>query len=477
MKKIITLLALIVISTLADAQITWNMTMNVAGSSFGNMHPRIVTNAAGDPLILWNHSMNAMFSRWNGTGFTAPVALNPAPLMIAGASWMGPDIAAKGDTVYVVFKQMPEADTSSHIYLIRSFDGGISFSTPFQVDNIGDSISRFPTLTIDDEGHPIVAFMKFDNTFMDSRWVLTRSNDFGSTFITDFKASGLNGSMEICDCCPGAIANSGDTVIVLYRDNNNNIRDMWGGVSVDNGNSISSGLAVDQNNWQIFSCTSSGADGVIAGDSLHAVYMSGANGDTRVYYSVTALSSTGSTGNEITGSLPGLNVQNYPRMASDEAAIGIAWKQNVSGNDQAVLKFTNNIASGFPLSYDTVGMSGVENVDLAIDNGNIFVVWEDNNSGTVKYRSGTYSIFTGIGGEIKNQVSVTSTITNNLLEIKGSPLNAQLSVSDALGRIVIKKILKQDYNQVGLQQLQNGIYFLSIENENQQFLTTKIIKY
>src|SRR6187399_144931 len=147
MKKITTLFTLIFISILADAQITWNMAMDVAGSSFGNMHPRIVTNASGDPLILWNHSMNAMFSRWNGTGFTTPVALNPAPLMVAGASWMGPDIAAKGDTVYVVFKQMPEADTSSHIYIIRSFDGGTTFSMPFQVDNIGDSISRFPTLT------------------------------------------------------------------------------------------------------------------------------------------------------------------------------------------------------------------------------------------------------------------------------------------------------------------------------------------
>jgi len=478
MKKIFTLLTLLFISAITYSQVAWNMAMNVALPSYGNAHPRIVTNAAGDPIILWNDAMNAMYSRWNGSSFTAPVALNPAPMPIAGASWMGPDIAAKGDTIYVVFKIMPEADTSSHIYIMRSFDGGSTFLTPVQVDQIGDSISRFPAVTVDDSGNPIVAFMKFDNTFMDSRWVVTRSNDFGNSFNTDIKVSGFNGSTAVCDCCPGGLASAGNTLMMLYRDNNINIRDMWAGVSTDNGNSFSSGMPVDQNSWQVFSCASSGPDAVITGDSVYTVYMSGANGSTRVYFSISSiLNLSGGIGNEITGPFPGLGVQNYPRIATDGTAMGIVWKQSVSGNDQAALMFTNDHSTGFPLSYDTVDLGDVTNVDIAMSNGNIFVVWEDDGTGSVKFRSGTYNTLSGIGNIYSAPVSVIPTLTNNFVDISGTQLNARLSITDAMGRTVVNKILSSESNLQSLEHLQNGIYFLTIENGSQKPFTTKIIKY
>jgi len=478
MKKLITLLNLFLISVISYAQITWNMGMNVSASGFGNGHPRIVTNASGEPLILWNGNMNAMFSKWNGSSFTTPVALNPGLTSIAGASWMGPDIAAKGDTVYVVYKMMPESDTSSHIYLVRSFDGGVTFSNPFQVDQIADSISRFPIVTVDDSGNPIVAFMKFDNMFLDSRWVVTRSNDFGSTFNTDQKVSGFNGSTAVCDCCPGGLASSGNTLMMMYRDNNNNIRDMWAGVSTDNGNTFSSGMPVDQNNYQVSMCMSSGPEGVITGDSLYTVYMSGVSGSLRVYWSISTVSTlSGGFGNEITGSFPGLGSQNYPRIATDGTAIGIAWKQNVSGTDQAALWFTDDRSNGFPMTYDTVDLGNVINVDLALSNGNIFIVWEDNGSSTVKFRAGTYDTFTGTTGLFKNNISVFPTVTNNFIDINGVELNSIISVSDATGRTIITKSAKEKSFQLNVEQLQNGIYFLTVVNEHQKPFTTKIIKY
>jgi hypothetical protein len=478
MKIFYILSSLLIISMVSYAQVTWNMTMDVALPSYGNAHPRIVTNGAGDPLVLWNNAMNAMYSRWNGSSFTTPVALNPAPMPVAGASWMGPDIAAKGDTVYVVFKIMPEADTSSHIFLMRSFDGGSTFSTPIQVDQIGDSISRFPAVTVDDSGDPIVAFMKFDNAFLNSRWAVTRSGDFGSTFSPDIKVSGFNGSTAVCDCCPGGLASSGNNLMMLYRDNNNNIRDMWAGVSTDNGNSFSSGMPVDQNSWQVFSCSASGPDAVIAGDSIYTVYMSGANGSTRVYFSISSIVNlSGAIGNEITGSFPGLGVQNYPRIANDGSAMGIVWKQSVSGNEQAAMMFTNDHSTGFPLSYDTVDLGDVTNVDIAMSNGNIFVVWEDDVMGTVKFRSGTYNTVSEIAGIYSAPVSVTPTLTNNFIDINGLQLNAHLSITDAMGRTVINKIFTTESSMLSLEYLQNGMYFLTIENGNQKPFTTKIIKY
>ena len=117
----------------SQSNISWNMAMSVAPSSSGNNHPRIATDGNGNPLVLWWHASRAMFSRWNGTAFTAPVLINPATMTVAGAGWMGPDIAAHGDTVYVVFKQSPEGSDSSHIFCARSFDGGQTFNTPVRL--------------------------------------------------------------------------------------------------------------------------------------------------------------------------------------------------------------------------------------------------------------------------------------------------------------------------------------------------------
>ena len=106
--KIFTIIFIGLLALESFAQITWDETISIASPSQGKNHPRIVTDGSGNPLVLWNHNANAMFSRWNGCAFEAPVILNPAHGTVAGASWMGPDIATHGDTVYVVYKEIPE---------------------------------------------------------------------------------------------------------------------------------------------------------------------------------------------------------------------------------------------------------------------------------------------------------------------------------------------------------------------------------
>src|ERR1019366_446603 len=102
MKKLYIAFALIVSVAISNAQssISWNMASDVATSASGNEHPRVVMNRSGNPFVIWHHTSRAMFSRWNGTAFTTPVMLNPSNISVAGASWMGPDIATHGDTVY-----------------------------------------------------------------------------------------------------------------------------------------------------------------------------------------------------------------------------------------------------------------------------------------------------------------------------------------------------------------------------------------
>ncbi|MBC7383261.1 MAG: T9SS type A sorting domain-containing protein [Bacteroidia bacterium] len=425
----------------AQTNLVWKMGMNISTGAYGNMHPRIVLDGKGNPLVIWGRMSDAsvMFSRWTGTAFTTPVKLNPSWLSIATATWMGPDIASKGDTVYVVVKRIPEASDTNHIYLIRSFNGGISFFAPVRIDLIADSISRFPAVTVDATGNPMVAFMKFNSSFLDSRWVVTKSIDYGISFSPDIKASGWSGAKaEVCDCCPGAIISDGNVTSMLYRDNLSNKRDIWTGISTNNNVSFSDGFATDNSNWMLMSCPSSGPDGVIIGDTLYTVFLSGAGGKNKNYISKSSVSENKLKSiSPLTGSITGLTQQNFPRIASDGIAAAIVWKQTVNGNDQLPLLFTNNIAKGFTV-YDTVDLNDITNADVAVNKGNIFVVWEDDNSGTVKFRQGTYKyVTTGIPAQVTDPVTSINVFPN--------PVNDVLNIVSPSGENYVLNI----YNSLG----------------------------
>ena len=481
MNRLITFF-LLLFSCAASAQsgITWNMAMDVSGNAYGNMHPRVTMDRSGNPMLVWGRMSDesVFFSKWNGTSFSTPVKLNPEGLTIATASWMGPDIASHGDTVYVVVNQTPEMSDQNHIYIMNSYNAGASFSEPVRVDFIADSLSRFPTVTTDDEGNPIVAFMKFNSSFLDSRWVIAKSNDFGNTFATDIKASGWGGSNDVCDCCPGAIVSNGNSSAMLYRDNNSNIRDTWAGISNDNAASFSSGFNADNHNWMLMSCPSSGPDGVIIGDTLYSVFMNG-SGSYRNYLSKSSISnSTNNSVSDLTGTITGLSQQNYPRISNSGNEAAIVWRQTVSGVSQLPILFTNDINNGFPATFDTVDVGNITNTDVALSDGKIFVVWQDDNSGTIKYRSGNYTpLFTNTKVISESTFTIYPNPASEFIAIQfdNADVNRELAVINVLGEVVFTQNSASSTVNVNASSLPAGIYFLQVKSDNHIF-TQKFVK-
>ncbi len=445
LNKIITVCIFLLFgSILAQAQIVWSGSVSPFGKTFGNFHPRVVVDRTGNPMIIWGRNSDAsvLFSRWGGSAFAPPVKLNPEGISIATQGWMGPDIASKGDTLYVVMKKIPESDAANRILLVRSTDGGISFSSAKEIGFINDSISRFPTINVDSQGNPIVAFMKFNCTFGDSRWAVMKSTDMGNTFSVDIKASGQAGG-AICDCCPGSVTSSFDKVAMLYRTNISNIRDSWIGLSTDNAISFPVGYNVDNNNWEINSCPATGPDGVIIGDTLYSVFMNAASGKSKTYLSKFDIN--GTTANSVialTPSVSGVSIQNYPRVDAYGSALAIVWKQTVNGTDQLPLLFTNDVSKGIQTSVsELVDASDITNADVALSEGNIYVVWEDDASGTIKYRAGKYTTITASVIDDSLLPSISPNPATNFIEISvgangRSPLQSTVKIYNVYGQIV-----------------------------------------
>lgn len=455
---------------IAQSGVSWSPPLEVASSGTENNHPRIAIDRSGNPLIIWGSVSDqaVYFSRRSGGVFTAPVAVNPAGMPIAAQSWMGPDLASKGDTVYIVVKEVPEASDTSHIYLIRSTNGGISFDAPVQVDDIADSISRFPAVTTDDMGNPLVAFMKFDPSLAEARWVVSKSDDCGGTFATDVLASGWSGG-TVCDCCPGAIVTGGTYAAMLYRDANANIRDSWAGISADEGVSFPQGIAIDQQGWMLMSCPSSGPDGVIIGDTLYSTFMNGNGGTNLVYYSKSPLiAPMASAGIPLTGLTAGLSNQNFPRIAAAGSASAIAWRQVNALGQQLAVSFTSDITQGLPAAYDTVWVGSVANIDIAMTEGKIFVVWQDDVSGTVVFAEGTYTPLTHSELGTTNDKPVVfpnpATDSFSILPEQNFPGWVQVSITDPSGKVVMDPdtVYPQGKITLDVSGLANGIYIVSL---------------
>ena len=464
----------------AFSQVTWSAPVPVAANTYSNLHPRITLDKNGNPLVLWGNSGSnkANFSRWNGTSFTTPVTLNPGTIPVFAASWAGPDIASHGDTVYVVYKHTPE-DTN-HIYIMKSVNGGQNFSAPVRVDSyVLDSNTRFPTVTTDAAGNPIVAFIKFDTMFMNAKWVVAKSTDMGSSFSTDVKSSGYTGG-NVCDCCPGHILSSGNNTMVSYRNDLANIRTMWTAFSTNNATSFNTGIETDNTNWMVMACPSSGPDAILLGDSIYTVFMSGASGSSRVYLSKSSLSmQQAASTNLVTGTFAGLSGQNYPRIANAGTAGTIVWKEIANSTSRICAKFTDSLTQGFASGYDTIASGTVENADVAMGMGVVHMVWEDDNSGTVMYRKGTYPLPTAVQNITAN---------SKALKTYPNPAHTYFSCTENIGKVITctlidnsgKKInvnptYKNGELNIPLAGIAKGLYSVVLEDDMGQTYSSKLM--
>ncbi len=481
-KNLLLLFSFISMLSAAQTGIQWGAAVDVAPNGSGNLHPRLAVDAAGNPMVVWGKSgtNEVYFSKWNGTSFTSPLKMNPTGMQVFVYSWGAAGVAASGDSAYIVVKEMPEA--TGHVFIFNSYDGGNTFSGPVQVENIGTNVSWLPTVTTDVAGNPIVAFMKLNSAMTLAQYVIAVSNDGGNTFLPDVQASGHSGGL-VCDCCPATPVVSGNTVAVLYRDNLNNLRNMWAGISNDNGNSFGGGMQLDNTNWMITSCPASGPDGVIINDTLYSVYMSQASGTALSYYSKSVISSlTGGASTPITGAMTGLSQQNFPRIANDGNEVGITWRQTVNGQSRVCVAYTNDITTGFPLSYDTIAINTnnfIINADILVRQGTVHVVWQDAGTATVKYVKGEY--VTGIAeSEIKQDgINIYPNPFSELFHVSGIKRKVgekiRIIISNITGKTVAEiSVMEVPFDYDG-KDLPNGVYALKIVTEEKAFVK-KIVK-
>jgi len=301
-----------------------------SGPSEGYDRPRVVITANNSPFVIWSKpsTPKAIKARkWNGNSFDSTFNLVNSDLMPTG--FIGPEIAANGDTVYLIFESL--LHNNHVIYLKRSLDGGITFSDTIRVsDNSNTHKFAMPNISVREDGNPVVSYMECLPNWTDWKQVVKTSFNFGMSFSSATDVSALAPG-EPCDCCQSTLVTNGNNVYLLFRNDDNNVRNTYITKSTDDGLTFSDTQDLDDINWVLNACPTSSPVGAVIGDSIMVVRRNGGSGVNELYKSnVNKDDLQKSYFSQVESS--GSNLQDQPKIATDLFHFVSVWEENRNGN-------------------------------------------------------------------------------------------------------------------------------------------------
>ena len=184
--------------------------------------------------------------------------------------------------LYVLDKVVPgKRFPANALRFVRSADGGHTWSAPVTVTDDGDFGSNsYHSLYAASDGTLFVAWL--DDRDGKSAVFFTRSTDGGQTWEPNRRVS----SGTACPCCRTAIAASGASVYLAWREvGDGNVRDIVIARSTDHGLTFGPATRVHADDWVVDGCPHAGPSlQVDSGGRVHVAWWTGKEGAAGVWY-------------------------------------------------------------------------------------------------------------------------------------------------------------------------------------------------
>ena len=449
------------------------------GEGYGFNHPQIEITNDGKPIVLWTDQVlkKLYISKQNDPfSFNSAMEISPIGLEVQSYNWSGPDLAIEGDNIYVVFRS--QGYDTGHIYLVKSTDNGNTFSDTVRIDQV-PGFAQYPDISVHNDSLWIT-YMDHDIDGSNPQYKVVRSFDGGATFQPQVIAGEIVGN-EACDCCQPEIIVNDNFVVVFFRNNDNNIRDIKGVVSYDRGQTFSNWISVDDHNWSINACPSTGPDARFTDENTSiTAYKSQVSGEPRIFINAFDYESNQSLGEvQITDATNSNLLLNYPQVASINNVIGIVWEGKGLGKDIFVNTSSSGINGLLPANaFNVTNQNGTQaKPDIALSNHSFHLVYTDYSDYKIKYVKLEYLLSNKEESTIEAFKIYPNPMQNFATLINHSNQKSYVELMTRDGKIISYFILeKQTEKQIDLSNYANGIYFLKLSLDNGETVTKKIIK-
>ncbi|MFL5575506.1 MAG: sialidase family protein [Gemmatimonadaceae bacterium] len=375
----------------ASTTLTLDSARAVSATTVVGAAPMFAVSPAGAEAAAWvsapgGGSDGRLYVSVNGA---APVELRDPLGPIEAHAEAPPKIAygADGslDALYVVGKVVPgKRFPLGALRLVRSADGGATWSAPVTVTDDGDFGSHnFHALHAAPGGALYVAWL--DGRAGKSAAYMTRSADGGRTWSPNVRVAGG----EACPCCRTSVATGkGDTVYVAWRQvYPGNVRDVVVARSADGGATWNEPVRVHADGWVFDGCPHAGPSLQVDGAGrLHVAWWTGKEGAAGVFYA------RSDDGARSFGAPVALGVARFSRPAHVQLALGeegrvvAAWDDGTRKTPQVVVRVSSDGGATFgdPVTASAPGRAAGYPV-LAVAGRRVTVAWTEQSADAAEH--------------------------------------------------------------------------------------------
>ena len=365
----------------------------------GLTRPRIVVVENDSPVIMWTSINNnkIYISRYDGFEFTEPVSILPENFTFFGAPNYGPEIDNNGNTIAIVFSN--SVNKINNLYFMYSLDAGLTFSNPVKIieedafiEGAGVHINsnNIPIVTYENlqsngEANQLVGFGQF---IEDSPGVL-----FGDFIIANSLTDGVP-----CECCLGDLTSNEENLIFSYRNNINNVRNMFACKYNNLTTMFEEGFSIDNYNQSLTVCPTEGPKSLLINNYLITSFKSYGYSPSRISSTVYDLDNEILISESEVDWGQGYGTQSLPEIAGNESVIAVVWKEFRYYNFDVFISISNSPSNSSEINFNTSNSvsSTIPNsqnandftsVDLSEHNGKFHIVYLDFNDSVLYYRT------------------------------------------------------------------------------------------
>jgi hypothetical protein len=447
--------------------VQWGDSIVVATTSLPITSPHLALLKDGTPLVMWGTSANPSriwCARFENGAFSNPVDVLQGLYSPSLFGFGGYDVAVSDSQVFIVFEQIQEG-----IFLTRSDDGGLTFALPTLVQgSIPGGYATLASVEVDGTGNPLVSYIREKNG---ATYEIRRSIDGGFTFQDPVTANTPVPGGAVCECCTSDLLASGDSVWLLFRNNNLDLRDIWVSRSTDLATTFDTAADVDATDWNLNFCPIAGPRMGRSGDSLLTVWMSRASGVNRVYIS-TLHAGTMQTGQQIEfpATVP-QTAQSLPDVAALGDTVGVVFLEK---SKEIVFHFSTNGVAGMVNQSTRFAVPNhtLQYPSLAYRNGVFHLAYTDESTDKVMYRQGTLTQNSATSEPWNTQISVfPNPVTGDAFWVKSETFELEeVSIFTIFGEKAWEQKTTGNELRLTTGLLKSGLYILKIKTNAGEFV-------
>ncbi|GEM_PF-3932944 len=477
-------------ATSQQVPLAWSQPLAITtDTSYGSLRPRIAVADNGNIIVTWGKSdsvSRVYYAVKTPSGsFSTPQLVSPSGVNCRVAETDGPSISSKGNVVYIVYTTWPFATT--HSYSRKSTDGGLTWASPVQVDGyLSGNLAMLPHITIDHVYNPHAAMVRVTPAGSNPVAGEFCSVDQGGSYVSFVPGSTLTvGNSQ--DCSLPFQVTSGSTHMIVYRNNNSGLRQVYAAKSLNNGATFTSITSVDNTPWNSPSCIASSPEAYIWNDTLITVWMTASSGVKQVRASATRISSLTASPSRLLDSVQASvgTEQDHPVIIGSGTIVGVAWQAKAptdSNSDAAVaVSVTGYGGLNFPevINAGTTSSISEKFPSIAYHDSTFHFVYVDAVQSrmfhvSASLRSSTTSVRET--GAAAPEVFIYPNPARQSVIFSHGSQPAVVFVYDLLGRLVAKRDISAGNTAIDISSLPTGLYLYRLEPERGIPVAGKLVK-